>query len=640
MRRALGIIVLFVALALGLTLGMASIGGEVALADPTPGTYVQLPVLGEVAGTSQPVDWIIEAQNVGATRTKIALLLFAQSPGYCEPQVQAPFKMECTGLLKPGSSWIWTSNQVSPAARSAIAFSFDPLTWDCLDLDAFRKAGKWPQAWPGINMTPGGFPFDWDPFAGEPIAVEVIRRSASEGDRTKVVSAAYSGLSAMMDGRYDPVFGGFAYYAPVVYSGFMGMNSWLYLQNSGSACTSIELWFKAQDDCLRAQVCEVMALAPGYSERFSVAGCLPPGFVGSVWIRASQPLGIVVDQVGSLALMSYNGRPASLCFALGGHCADVQGGSEVLYGPLLYREQNGWDTRIYVQNMSGVMAAKVKVYFLDHKGGVITTLVDWVCPRGEQSFYLPLVNNLPGQYVGAVRVESQVWQAPGEGLAMAPPLAAVAELTQYASAARTTPVQAIAYNLFPQEQGYVWQVGCGSGAPTAWCSWYNSYSGVGLIAIPSFLQRGNALQVQTELAIQNLVPKPGFTDFALFVYDQNGLLDFVCEKLNEKQVEYIDLSTWGWISPGFKGSAVISATYWEHDVFDGNGQFVRNVVGLAAVKVERFVPQAAVAPGDVAAASEGFPIQYYGQPFAHFDFEGFTPLCPGQPDTTRPALRP
>ena len=83
------------------------------------------------------------------------------------------------------------------------------------------------------------------------------------------------------------------------------------------------------------------------------------------------------------------------------------------------------------------------------------------------------------------------------------------------------------------------------------------------------------------------MPKPGFTDFAIFIYDQNGLLDYVCQKLNEKQVEYINLQTWGYVNPGFKGSAMISAMFWEHDVFDPTGNFQRNLVGLGGVAVER-----------------------------------------------------
>ncbi|MCW5851095.1 MAG: hypothetical protein KIT87_13550 [Anaerolineae bacterium] len=601
---------------------------------PSGGNYVQLPVLGYVGNESTGVDWVIEAQNVGATWTKIALLLFQENQGFCQPQVAAPFKLECTGLLKPGSAWIWTSQQVSRAAKSAIAFSFNPFPaynpqyYRCESLDTLRRTAAWPEGWPSVSPSPGAFPFNWNPFLGQPIALEVVRKVPGNTNASLVMAGGYSALNATMEGRYDPVFGGFAYYAPVVYSGFMGFNSWLYIQNSGSECSSIEIWFKAQDDCLRAQICEVLQIAPGYTAQFNVSTCVAPGFVGSAWIRASQPLGIVVDQIGSNVLMSYTGIAAQLCFVFNGQCLDDGGGAKVAYGPLIYREQQGWDTRVYVQNLSGVTAAKVKVYFLDHNGGIITTIVDWVCPRGEQTFFLPLVNNLPGQYVGQIRVESQGWESPGDPFVSAPGIAAVAELIQYNSAARTQPTQAIAYNLFPETQGYLWQLGAGTGG---------TKSGVGLIGIPSLLQRGNSLGLVTEIAIQNIVPKPGFTDFAIYIYDQNGLIDYVCEKLNEKQVEYIDLSRWGIINPGFKGSAVISAIYWDHKVFDQAGGYTRNLVGLAAVKIERVVPTSNMPmPGDVAAGSEAFPIPPLFSNCPSFDFEGFPVVCPGVPANCSP----
>ena len=50
----------------------------------------------------------------------------------------------------------------------------------------------------------------------------------------------------------------------------------------------------------------------------------------------------------------------------------------------------------------------------------MTTLVDWICPRGGQTFFLPLVDALPGNWVGSVRVESQEWLTPG-GPRMDPP---------------------------------------------------------------------------------------------------------------------------------------------------------------------------------------------------------------------------
>ena len=129
------------------------------------------------------------------------------------------------------------------------------------------------------------------------------------------------------------------------------------------------------------------------------------------------------------------------------------------------------------------------------------------------------------------------------------------------------------------------------------------------------------------------MPKPGFTDFAIFLYDQNGLIDNVCEKLNEKQVEYIDLDSWGYMNPGFKGSAVISAAFWEHDVFDDTGVFLRNLVGLGAVVVERTGTRlGADVPGDEAAGTAAIPFRESDLKDAEFafDFEGpAIPLCPG-----------
>jgi hypothetical protein len=144
--------------------------------------------------------------------------------------------------------------------------------------------------------------------------------------------------------------------------------------------------------------------------------------------------------------------------------------------------------------------------------------------------------------------------------------------------------------------------------------------------------RGNT-GVTSELAIANVVSKPGLTNFAMFIYDQNGLIDYVCETLASGQVEYINLANWGFINPGFRGSSIISATFWEHAVFDSRGGFMRNVVGLAAVKVERSgTTLASPIPGDESAGNAGFPIP------GPLPFNGpAAPRCPGQPGPLPPA---
>jgi len=223
-------------------------------------------------------------------------------------------------------------------------------------------------------------------------------------------------------------------------------------------------------------------------------------------------------------------------------------------------------------------------------------------------------------------VESQEWLTPGGPRVMAPNIVAVATLLKYSDAQRTETREAVAYNLLPEHKIFDWQIGYGGGGLT---------SGIGLIAIPSLLADLDATGVTSELAIANVVPKPGFTDFVIYIYDQNGLLDYICQKLNEKQVEYIDLQTWGYINRGFKGSAIISAFFWEHDVFASDGRFLRNLVGLGAVAIERSKTSLGKdIPGDEAAGDRGIPFRRSDVKDAEFDFTflGELPSCPGLPD--------
>ncbi|MBK7779230.1 MAG: hypothetical protein IPJ58_00290 [Ardenticatenia bacterium] len=320
----------------------------------------------------------------------------------------------------------------------------------------------------------------------------------------------------------------------------------------GLECSSLEIWFKAQDDCLRARICDVATLAPGETYQFDASDCVGPDWQGSTWIRASEPMGVAVDIYGRDILITYIGEPEPYNFMQEDGSGEISPttGERVAYGPLIYSEYQGWDTEVQVMDLSQTVNAKVKVHFLDRSGDVITTLVDWICTRGSQTFFLPIVADLPGTWVGSLRVESQDWWTPGTTAVTAPYVVGVATLMTYSDVTRTETQQAIAYNLLPEHKSYLWQVGEQDGGLG---------SGVGLLAIPSLLKDLDGSGVTSETAIMNLVTKPGFTDFVIYIYDQNGLLDFVCEKLHDRQVECIDLQTWGYVNNGFKGSAVISA---------------------------------------------------------------------------------
>ena len=546
----------------------------------------------------------LQVQNVGDDYTK-AILVTWGDPGACEPQAAGPIKAECSGLIRPGSAWTWRGAQLPSGARSGVVYSLGVGATDTGDIAAdvvceffaetvlgddddwrrfdrvFRDGGT--LSWTGGEVAfPDGL--------GEPLAVTVNRECPGDNTPGVDVNAAYTGISQPMQGIYDPVSGGYMYYAPLVWASYgIAPNDWnsvIHIQNSGDECTSVELWFQAQEQCLRATIGQVLALAPGEAWQFDPHTVVGPFFQGSVWIRASQPLAVVVDQMGPDLFMSYRGFPADNATAgalpPGGDLFTV--GSLVNYAPLTYREYNGWDAGVQVQNLSPVVNAKVKVTFSDASGDIVTTIVDWICPRGSQTFFLPAIAwpNWAYEYVGAAQIESQDWWSPGDPGVDAPHVMSVVNLVKYQDATRSAALEALAYNAFSELEAFNWQLG----------RWY---PGVSDIAIPFVAQDKQG--VTSEIAVQNVNPSPGFTDFTIEVYDQNGVLDHICEKLNERQVEYVDLSQWSVIQPGFLGSIVIRPAFWSQQPGPA----------LAAVGVERVgrVLSDPDVPGDESKGFEG-----------------------------------
>ncbi|MEO8084635.1 MAG: hypothetical protein ABI780_12505, partial [Ardenticatenales bacterium] len=588
---------------------------------------LQLPIL-----ANEGCSATVEVQNVGSHETKAMMVVWGQ-PGACPPQAAGPLKIECTGLIAPGSSWHLRGDQMPAGANSAIVYSlstnivtdyrgqklrFADLACNSLfslvvgshdEWLRFDTAYRTQDVYYGpIQQSGAQFTLDFKANQGEPIAAVVNRGCPDVGDPNVTSWAAYTSVSSDQEGARDPTFGGYTYYTPLLFAAKGGLNSVIHIHNSGDECSSIELWYRTQDVCLRNVIADVLQLAPGETVSIDPNTAIGPDWLGGAYISASQPLGIVVDTKGPNMFTSYNGIPGDV------NEIDFSTGNQVSFAPLVYSEYQGWDSALQVQNLSGTYAAKVKVYFLDRGGDIITTLVDWICPRGSQTYFLPVIASLPGNWVGSARAESQEWVTPGGPRNDPPRIATVVTLDKWSDPARTARSEAIAYNGQSECLLYDWQLGHGAGG---------TQSGSAVFAVPVFAKSNRG--VTTELAITNLVPKPGFTDFAIFIYDQNHLIDYVCEKLNEKQVEYINLATWGRLDPGFYGSAVVSAVFWEHDVFDDHGQFQRNLVGLGGVGVERIgTTQGTDVPGDESKGWEAFPI---------YDFfkAPVTPSCPGVP---------
>src|SRR5512135_3236618 len=118
MKKAFWLLILGLALVVGLF-----VGAQNAAADPTPGWMVQLPILGFLGNDNAGADVIIEVQNVGTDFVRARLDLFGAYSGFCEPQATTRGKFECSGMLKPGSAWIWTGTMLPSWAHSGMVFA-------------------------------------------------------------------------------------------------------------------------------------------------------------------------------------------------------------------------------------------------------------------------------------------------------------------------------------------------------------------------------------------------------------------------------------------------------------------------------------------------------------------------------------
>ena len=512
---------------------------------------IQLPVLFLDDGWET---WI-QVQNVGDDYTKVVMELWEESDGSCQPQ--EPVKRECSNILAPGAAWTWKFDETYPGIaniRSAIVYSVVPGTEPT---DCFGDG----------TLVPG-----------QPIAVTVQSTKKDADFRSSV----YTGISDWLGMGPDPATGAYMYYAPLVFNngGGYGWTSDIWIQNSGDECTSVEIWYHSE--CENWEIAEILALAPGES---ALAPKPSWSGIGSAWIRSTEPLGIIVDaqDATKTMLLTYRAQPVQYQYP---KKSDYLRGSYENYGPLVYRGYEGWDAGVQVQNLSSTTNALVKVYFLDGSGDIITTLVDWICKRGSQTFYLPAVNNLPGSYVGQFRVASQNWHTPGDKTVRPPKVLSVVNLINYNTG------QGLSYNALPEQK--------------AWNE-VTTVSGTTQIALPFLVKQKHDPFEPTgstwtsKIALTNLVHYSSFDDVVVSVdfFDQNGFLYRICEKLNPKDVDYIDLDNYGVLPPGWMGSALITIQCTAPTDKDGRS------MGIGAVVVNM---AEGYASGDLTTGYEAFPI--------------------------------
>ncbi|MEO8083719.1 MAG: hypothetical protein ABI780_07860 [Ardenticatenales bacterium] len=555
----------------------------VAASQGAPLAYV--PVLNFIGNDDVCVS-TLTVQNAGADGSKAILVTFG-APGYCPPLAAGPLKVECSGLIRPGANWTFLGAQIPTGSKSGYVLSattktlaeigadlgVDDIAADYLcevlffgivgdpdDERRFRRDFLAGNAFQGLPLGR---------LYGSPLAIHVERTCdlALATDPPPVAADAYTALGhRTIDARPGDV-AEYRYPLPALIADRQA-HSFIYVQNAGLACADVDVRYRPSAGGGVAR-CASFTVAAGDAYSVDLAKCLAPSGPGAGlaspgvgWVTGTAPLAVVVDLTSGgdwPVLASYSAPPS------------VASAAQPLVAPLVLPSTPAvaHRARLFVQNLDPDHLARVHIAARLRDGD----------PAGVQP---PDVDIDPGAGV-AIDLDAalQATSLRVESIASpfrpdAPPAPIAAALLQWrpAGADGEGVRDAVIDTLTPA--GAI--VGTIRGLPV----------GVTRLAVPVLgreVPNGNQ-GVDTirssRLVLANRVETPGFTDIVLHVYDANGLLDYVCQKLNDRQIEYIDLDTWGYVNKGFRGSALVSALFWEHDVFDPSGAFITNRVDLDA----------------------------------------------------------
>jgi hypothetical protein len=502
-----------------------------------------------------------------------------------------PSRSQCSGLLAPGAAWSFERNVLGPQAHSAVAFSFNARSLDELGItgdatlaadrvcallvpgapascEAYRQFRRAYDDGADFAGVPLRFAF------GAPLTAAAHRDCRGETDKLHKTAAAYSGLTG--SGGFEELLPYTSYSINPVYAEPDGLSTVLFIQNRGLDCASVEVLFRPSDTCQRVRPCgRAFTVTAGSSAEVRLAGCGDARRPGVAVVNATEPLAILADTLGGDRLATHAAVPAEMRAGPSGPPLFTAGSPEAV-APL-YLDGDSRAT-LHVGNLSSTLAATVRVTVMDAYGSPIRPPdIAELCPSGAATVDI----SLPGQsgtWYGSVRVENIV-PPDAEG--------AVANLAS-SVLVRTDPgassgaAALFSYELPPEQQTYRWPDGGGR------CG---IESGAALVSLPG-VGRASGSVAGSRIIVANAVPWPGATQAAILFYDQNGYVGGSCQRLAAQEVVALDVDHLGFLAPGFRGNAFVSASWWNHAVIAQRE--VRNVVGLAVLHVQHHAGQ----PGD------------------------------------------
>ena len=238
-----------------------------------PGKKIQIPSINVEDGWST---WI-HAQNVGDDDTGAVVFFWGEYSEQCPPNSPGPAAVACQRIVEHG---VWTLRSAIPTeAKAAIIYAVDKDVFDDACQDAVDAIGddiawsQWKAAYQGT---------------GQPLAA-VVMRFGPHGS-----SSSYVGISEAMEGEYP-----YEYYALYLVKEYQGQNAQLSIQNSGEYCVSVLIEYRESDTGWLTHTQHFEGLAPGEALHLKMEEIeeIPTNWLGTAFVRAAQPLGVVVEHI-------------------------------------------------------------------------------------------------------------------------------------------------------------------------------------------------------------------------------------------------------------------------------------------------------------------------------------------------------
>lgn len=474
-------------------------------------------------------------QNLSSAGQRGVLVTWGDS-GACPPDSAGPVHIACTGLIAPQASWILQGSQLGAGSRSGTVYSFADLPAN-LPLAAGVSVGD------GNTDLACEAPFAW--IKGDPQEYRRFQRAFLSNGRYRnfvfermvgdPLAVSWTERCGEARSNYDSLRWGQASawsepeQAQLSFLPLIAADWEILVQNMGLDCADAALRLDLGDG--RTKVCEMPWIAPGEARSLRVGDCAPEAL--SARVSASQPIAVVARRTAEGPRAAYAGRGV--------------GGPEL---HLPWPGDQALAAVVGLQNPSATLTATVRLQADDR----------W----------------------GNRRLFREAQLGPGAGLRL--DLAAT-ELGSVSDAAFLR-VESVADDQGRRTPivGAAWQQRDGLtiaaqellvGTPEG--------SGTGLLALPIFQSDPAA---PTRLVVHNDVGRFGRTVFLVALYDRSNLpigpVGLDCMRLDARASKVIDLDVARFVPPGFSGSAVISATYWEHDRDQDGHRLPDNPVGLSA----------------------------------------------------------